>query len=83
MPTIQNPEDTKRPDVGGKVWWHKKPVQYGHGTNPIYVAVLAKGEVSDAILKPDARAFCGVAVQQSTVDDVGILLGVPPQAAPN
>lgn len=84
MPMIQNPEDGKALKVGNPAWWSKKSVKYGHGTSAINIAVLtnATGEVSDKIEKPETTAFCGVAVQQSTVDDVGILLGVPPQRAP-
>ena len=80
----QNPADGKSLKVGKPAWWSNPSVKYGHGTDPINIAVLTStaGEVSAMIEKPETQAFCGVAVQQSTVDDVGILLGVPPQTAP-
>lgn len=80
----QNPVEDDVPTVGAPAWWHKKAYTYGHGTTPISIAVLARKEIAanEDIRLPQNRAFCGVAVQQSTVDDVGILLGVPPQNAP-
>ena len=84
MPLVQNPLDDKRPAVGKSAWWHKKAFAYGHGTNAITIAVLSSGDFSGAgvIKRPEAEAFCGVAVQQSTPDDIGVLLGVPPQTLP-
>ena len=81
MPMTQNPVETNVPTVGAPAWWHKKAYTYGHGTTPISIAVLANKDFADGgvIGRPEDRAFCGVAVQQSTADDVGILLGVPPQ----
>lgn len=81
MPMTQNPVEANVPTVGAPAWWHKTAYKYGHGTTPISIAVLANKEIADGgvIGRPDAKAFCGVAVQQSTTDDVGILLGVPPQ----
>ena len=81
MPMTQNPVEGNVPTVGAPAWWHKTAYEYGHGTTPISIAVLAKNDfaLKTVIERPEDRAFCGVAVQQSTADDVGILLGVPPQ----
>jgi hypothetical protein len=84
MPLVQNPIDDKRPAVGKPAWWHEKAFAYGHGTNAISIAVLSSGDFSGngVIRLPQNEAFCGVAVQQSTPDDIGVLLGVPPQNPP-
>ena len=84
MPMVQNPVDAMMLKAGKPAWWDKKAYAYGRGKTPITIAVLTSenGEVSDSIEKPDARAFCGVSVLQSTQDDIAVLLGVPPQTAP-
>ena len=80
MPMVQNPEKNGGLKVGQPAWWTKKAYAYGRGTKPISITVLTNAitDANGVIKKPSEQAICGVAVQQSTKDDVGILLGVPP-----
>jgi len=82
MPMVQNPK--KELEVGKPAWWANNAYAYGRGTTPISIAVLTNDnkDFASEIKKPNEQAICGVAVQQSTKDDVGILLGVPAQAVP-
>lgn len=86
MPMVQNPADGKMLEAGKPAWWDETAYAYGRGTSAISIAVLTTtgaDVAADAVIKrPDARAFCGVSVLQSTQDDIAVLLGVPPQPAP-
>lgn len=84
MPMVQNPIQGKALKVGKPAWWNKEAITYGRGMGAISIAVLANdgANISNEIEKSQDRAFCGVAVQQSTQDDIAVLLGVPPQLTP-